>query len=95
MENTIIDLTSLSQYQNRQVVLNYYHEDDFLWKRDGFEFDLLKADNSFITFAKNGKELLSISMMDFPIITKSQDFQDYYIFQDKYLSQRIELYFPH
>jgi ribosome maturation factor RimP len=95
MENPIEDLSIFSKYRNRQVVLNYYIEDDFLLKRDGFEFETIKVSNEQISFFKKGKEIFSVPLSDFSSATRNDEFQDFYIFRGANLQKRLELYFPH
>ena len=39
MEIQMMDLAVFAGYHNRQVILNYYDDEDFLWKREGFHFN--------------------------------------------------------
>ncbi|WP_147535213.1 hypothetical protein [Bacillus marasmi] len=95
MGEKTMDLFNLSHYQNRQVVLNYYDEEDFLWKRDGFEFDSLEVSIENLSFIKRSNNVLIITFKDYPYLLRDNDYQDYFILQSNNFRKRIELYFPH
>ncbi|WP_257208911.1 hypothetical protein [Bacillus sp. AFS031507] len=42
MEIQMKDVADFECYHNRQVILNYNNDEDFLWKRDGFHFDSIQ-----------------------------------------------------
>jgi hypothetical protein len=92
MENPIVDLTCFEAYQNRQVILNYYEEEDLLWKREGFHFISIKVDNKLIIFNRK-QGVFTFSAEEYPIVMKNNDFQHYYILFAPKLGSRLEIYF--
>jgi len=92
MEKPISDLVILEDYHSRQVVLNYYQDDDFLWKRDGFCFDKVKLSGGCLVFSKKDGKDTKICVNEFPVKVVNSQFPNYYIFQNG--SNRLEIYFP-
>lgn len=92
MEKLIADVSILNKYQNRQVVVNYYIDDDFLEKREGFHFSEIHIIEMDIIFIKKNEDHYVITVEDFPFFTVNKDFQNYYILENG--SSRIEIYFP-
>lgn len=94
MEKTIEQLNIFEGYRNRQVILNYYQE-DFLWKRDGFEFCSLHVKNSELVFEKGrNQDPLTIPTHPYQKHVKNSQFPNYYIFYGKNPEDRLEIYFP-
>jgi len=91
MERIGIDLICFEEYRNRQVILNYYEEDDFLWRREGFHFTSIKVDHEQIIF-KRKQGAFIVSLKEFPNVLKNHDFPNYYTFYA--LNSRLEMYFP-
>jgi len=91
MERIVIDLISFEKYRDRQVILNYYEEDDFLWRREGFHFTSIKVDHEQIIF-KRKQGAVIVSLEEFPNVLKNHDFLNFYTFYD--LNRRLEMYFP-
>lgn len=87
------DVTVLTEYRNRQVVLNYYQDGDFLWKRDGFHFTVIELINGSLVFSKPDGKSVVISLKEFESTAICSDFQNYYIFRNG--NNRLEMYFPH
>ncbi|WML48744.1 hypothetical protein RCG23_00950 [Neobacillus sp. PS3-34] len=91
MEKQMSDLSFIKNYRNRQVILNYYMDEDLLWKRDGFNFNSISIDEAFILFLKNDGEI-SISIKEYPTFIQPSDFQNYFILLND--TNRLEIYFP-
>jgi transposase len=91
MERIGIDLIFFEEYRNHQVILNYYAEDDFLSKREGFHFTSIKVDHNQIIF-KRKQGAFIVSLEEFPSVSKNHDFPNYYTFYE--LNLRLEMYFP-
>ena len=79
-------------YSNRQVVLNYYNEEDYLWKRDGFHFYSLQILNDQLIFLKKDGKFLTISLSYYENIVRNNDFQNYFLLWKD--MERLEIYFP-
>jgi hypothetical protein len=92
MEKRLEDLSILEEYHNRQTVLNYYHDDDFLWKRDGFYFQSIVLTDEDLIFRKENESIITIPLKGYTSFTINSDFQNYYFFRSG--SDRLELYFP-
>jgi hypothetical protein len=92
MEKQISDLTILVGYLNRQVILNYYDSDDFLWKRDGFYFERIHWINGDLLFCKGNNTTVTVRLEDFDHGSTNSDFPNYYIFSNN--QERLEIYFP-
>lgn len=92
MEKLIADVSILEKYQNRQVVINYYVNDDFLVDRVGFHFMEIHRVDMDITFIKKNDDNYVISLEDFPFFSVNEDFQNYFMLQNG--TSRIEIYFP-
>ncbi|GHH96893.1 hypothetical protein [Neobacillus kokaensis] len=93
MEKQFNDLTIFEEYRNRQVVLNYYQDDDFLWKRDCFHFESIQVDIRKLIFFKKNGIIVEIPLMEYTSAVINNDFQNYYIFKNG--TDRLEIYFPH
>lgn len=93
MEKQLHDVTIFEEYRNRQVVLNYYQDDDFLWQRDGFHFESVQVSEGNLLFIKKNGTIVEIPLKQYISAAINSDFQNYYIFRkDK---DRLEIYFPH
>ena len=88
MEN----LAVFDGYNNRQVILNYYDAEDFLWKRDGFHFISLHLINGELSFIKKDGNNITIPLKNIDTVAKNSDFQNYYILRKG--EERLEIYFP-
>ncbi|WP_102347668.1 hypothetical protein [Bacillus sp. Marseille-P3661] len=91
MEKQLENLEILKGYQNRQVVLNYYQDEDFLWKREGFHFKSIKLSTDKLEFI-NDESIYIITLKDFPVYFMITDFQNYFSLQNG--TDRVEIYFP-
>ena len=91
MEKQIGDLTVITRYQNRQVILNYYDE-DMLIQRDGFHFESIQLIESYLSFSKKDGSKFTIELTEYPSRYVNNDFQNYYILRSN--SNRLEIYFP-
>ncbi|WP_197246636.1 hypothetical protein [Cytobacillus firmus] len=91
MEKQVRDLTILCDYKNRDVILNYYYEDELI-DRDGISFNEIYVHHGTIYFIKNRKRIVTINSKKYRNILIGEDFQNYYIMRrDK---NRIDIYFP-
>ncbi|WP_077214847.1 hypothetical protein [Bacillus dakarensis] len=92
MEKQINDLETLTQYQNRQVVLNYY-EEDCLYDRQGFNFKRIMVTRDNLTFIKHdGSPEQKILLKEYPEKYIKDDFRNYYTIKNG--ENRIDIYFP-
>lgn len=92
MEKHMIDFAVFESYHNRQVILNYYNAEDYLWNRDGFHFDSIQLFNEHLLFRKKDGNNLTISLKHYDTIAKDSEFQNYYILRKG--EERLEIYFP-
>ncbi|MEH6905382.1 hypothetical protein [Neobacillus drentensis] len=92
MEIHMMDLAVLAGYHNRQVILNYYDDEDFLWKRDGFHFHSIQLLNDQLIFSKKDGNTLPISLKNYDTFARNNDFQNYFILRKG--EARLEVYFP-
>jgi hypothetical protein len=92
MEKKITDLFILETFKDRQVVLNYYCDVDFLVKRDGFSFQSLKISEGSLFFTKNDETCCRISIENYPNVYKDNQFPNYFVLKNN--SDRLEIYFP-
>ena len=92
MEEQLENLAVFESYKNRQVILNYYDAEDFLWKRDGFQFISLQLINGELSFIKKDGNNVTIPLKSYETVAKNSDFQNYYIFRNG--EERLEIYFP-
>lgn len=92
MEKQINDLSIFEGYQNRQVILKYYQDGDFLWKRDGFHFESIQLVDALLLFSKKDEGSSKISLKEYDTAAINSDFQNYYIFRNG--GDRLEIYFP-
>ncbi|MGP3560219.1 hypothetical protein [Geobacillus sp. BK01] len=86
-------LALFARYTNRQVVVNFY-EDDELVARDGFFFDYMERSDQVLTFFKNGQARLSIPLADYPDHHVLKSFSRYYRLEHSCFRRAVELYFP-
>ncbi|MBO0961121.1 hypothetical protein J1P26_15575 [Neobacillus sp. MM2021_6] len=93
MEKQLTDLTIFEGYKNRQVILNYYQDDDYLWKRDGFHFASIQLANEKLLFLKKDGSTSQIALQEYKTMASNSDFQNYYVFHYD-VHTRLEIYFP-
>lgn len=92
VETTMINLEkTLSKFKDRQVVINYY-EDEELVKKDGFSFDSIKIMANGIYFIRKNDVRVSIDTDSFKDFVKGDTFKDYFILKNE--DSSIEIYFP-
>lgn len=91
MEKAVNILSRLTNYQNQQVILNYY-QDDLLQDRDGFNIQTIKLENNQLIFIKQNGKNITINLKTYPKIQINPDFQNYYTLQNN--TDRLEIYFP-
>lgn len=92
LEKRISNFSIFENYHDRQVVLNYYEDEDFLWKRDGFHFDKIQFLNGVLLFTKKDGKTFSISIKDYETVSLNTDFQNYFMLRKG--CDRMEMYFP-
>lgn len=92
MEKKIKDLFILETFKNRQVILNYYSDVDFLEKRDGFFFQSLKISEGSLLFTKKEATCCRISIENYPDVYKDNQFPNFFVLKNN--SDRLEIYFP-
>jgi hypothetical protein len=92
MEKQLNDLSVLSNYQNRQVILNYYQDEEMMVQRDGFHFQSIQVTESALIFAKIDGTLVKIDIKNYPLASINTDFQNYYTLKNK--KGHLDIYFP-
>jgi hypothetical protein len=92
MEKQISDLQILETYQNRQVILNYYQDEELLIQRDGFFFQSIKYTKESLSFLKINGTTISINLKEYPTNFINTDFQNYYTLRNQ--TDKLEIYFP-
>ncbi|MEH6991696.1 hypothetical protein V7075_03190 [Neobacillus drentensis] len=92
MEKQLNSLSALSNYQNRQVILNYYQDEDMMVKRDGFHFQSIQGTESAIIFTKIDGTLVKIDIKDYPHACINTDFQNYFTLRNH--ENHLDIYFP-
>jgi hypothetical protein len=92
MEKQLYDLQILETYQNRQVILNYYQDEELLIQRDGFFFHCIKQTKESLSFFKNDGTTHTINLKAYPNKFLNTDFQNYYTLRNQ--SDKLEIYFP-
>ncbi|MDP4104812.1 MAG: hypothetical protein Q8935_07650 [Bacillota bacterium] len=92
MEKKLKDLYVLDAFNNRQVVLNYYNDVDFLVKRDGFSFQSLKLSDGTLTFTKKDETCFKVTIENYPDVYVDNQFPNFYVLRNN--TDRLEIYFP-
>jgi hypothetical protein len=92
MEKPLKDLSALTNYQNRQVILNYYQDEDLLYERDCFHFVSIQLTETALTFIKSGGISFTIELKDYPQVYINTDFPNYYTLKNN--QNLLEIYFP-
>lgn len=92
MEKKLKDLYVLETFNNRQVVLNYYNDVDFLVKRDGFSFQSLKLSDGTLTFTKKDETCFKVTIENYPDVYIDNQFPNFYVLRNN--TDRLEIYFP-
>ncbi|NWQ39572.1 hypothetical protein MLOOGBEN_02520 [Bacillus sp. EB106-08-02-XG196] len=92
MEKQLNDLSLLSNYQNRQVILNYYQDEEMMVQRDGFHFQKIQVTVSSLIFTKIDGTLVKIDTTDYPHASINTDFQNYYTLRNH--ENHLDIYFP-
>lgn len=93
MEKQMTVLDHIKNYRNRQVVLNYYDDEDFLHQRDGLFFDTVEIDEHFVSFIKNGVTVYQLSRIEYPHTKVLHDFNHHYLFFND--TSHVDIYFPY
>lgn len=93
MEKQMTILSQFKTYHHRQVVLNYYDDEDFLYQRDGLFFDTIQLDEQFVSFIKEGKIAYQLSLTEYPNFNVLTDFNHHYLFFNE--TNHVDLYFPY
>lgn len=91
MKNDISILDKL--YKDRQVIVNYYEDDELLVK-DGFNFECIELKNNEIHFIKEGNTVFSISLDEFPHFKVLDDFKNFYSLSSIQGKDEYQIYFP-
>ncbi|MDR6123672.1 hypothetical protein QFZ87_003269 [Bacillus sp. SLBN-46] len=92
MEKQLSDLSIFESYRNRQVILNYYQDEDFLWKRDGFHFESIQIGTEQLLFLKGNHSKLSVPINDYKTAVINTQFPNFFILRNS--GDRLEIYFP-
>jgi hypothetical protein len=92
MEKKLKNLFVLEAYKNRQVVLNYYIDIDFLVKRDGFFFQSLILSDGSLTFTKKDDTCSKITIENYPDAYIDNQFPNFFVLRNN--TDRLEIYFP-
>lgn len=92
MEKKLKDLFVLEAFKNRQVILNYYSDVDFLVKRDGFSFQSLKLTDGSLLFTKKDDTCCKITIENYPDVYIDNQFPNFYVLRNN--TDRLEIYFP-
>ncbi|WML56216.1 hypothetical protein [Neobacillus sp. PS2-9] len=92
MEKQLSDLSIFESYRNRQVILNYYQDGDFLWKRDGFHFELIQIGTEQLLFLKGNDSTISVPINDYKTAVINTQFPNFFILRNG--EDRLEIYFP-
>lgn len=92
MEKQLSNTAIFANYQHRQVILNYYQDEDFLYKRDGFHFQTIQVTDSALTFLKKDGTFTTINLNEYPLVSMNPDFQNYFILRNNL--DKLEVYFP-
>ncbi|MEH7112283.1 hypothetical protein V7124_07860 [Neobacillus niacini] len=92
MEKQLSNTALFATYQHRQVILNYYQDEDILYKRDGFYFLTIQVTDSALTFLMKDSTFTTIDLTEYPLVFMSADFQNYYILRNSL--EKLEIYFP-
>lgn len=88
----LIAIPILEKYNNRQVIINEYVDEDYLEERHGFYFQSVIVAEEGIAFKRNGKNDFLIPLNKSALFYVNDDFQNYYILRRS--KKRIEVYFP-
>ncbi|MFE8697508.1 hypothetical protein ACFYKT_14285 [Cytobacillus sp. FJAT-53684] len=91
METLINQLQTLSHFNNQQVVINFY-EDEELVQREGLVFESIQIEDNHLYFNKAGKILFSLQLDEYKEFLQRNEFKNYFSFING--KQRVELYFP-
>ena len=92
MEKQLSNLSIFESYRNRQVILNYYQDEDFLWKRDGFHFDSIQFGSNQLQFIKGSDSIISVPINDYKTAVINTQFPNFFILRNG--EDRLEIYFP-
>lgn len=91
VEDMLTILKHLRQFKNRQVVINFY-DDEELIKRDGFYFGEIDSKGSNLVFKNDSNLLCSLDLSKYFHFKISGDFKDYFVLSRG--KRWVELYFP-
>ncbi|MEH7393499.1 hypothetical protein [Bacillus sp. JJ1474] len=92
-EKRIEHLGVLAEFIQGQVILNYYEDDDFLWKREGFHFDSILVTNEQLIFKRKDGFKYTICLQEYPDFFINSAFQHYFTLRKT--SGKLDIYFPH
>ncbi len=94
MEKIITDLTIFDGYKDRQVVLNFYEDEDVLFQRDGFHFHSLEflSESEELLFTKMDGSCCTITIKNYSDRYIDSQFPNYFVLRNG--SERMDIYFP-
>lgn len=93
LEIQLTDLSSLTGYCNRQVILNYYQDEDFLWKRDGFHLASIQLTDELLLFLNShGDKTLTVPLNKYERAIRDTQFPNFFVLFGG--EERLEIYFP-
>lgn len=84
--------SSLQSYQNRQVVLNYYVDEELI-QRDGFDFQSIIVNDDVIKFISDNTINGTINLTQYKTFETSKEFfKNYFDFKNG--PNILSIYFP-
>jgi hypothetical protein len=81
----------LTHFQNQQVVLNFY-ENDELVQRDGIRFESVEIADQQLLFKRGETVLYSLPLNKWKTFRQRTEFKNYFILENK--DAWIDIYFP-
>lgn len=91
IETKLKDIKMLLRFNNQQVIINIYQEDELI-QREGLFFESVTLIDNKLQFQKGSKLLFSLPLKNFTSFTQQQDFKHYYSLENE--ESRVDLYFP-
>lgn len=91
IETKLKDIKMLLRFNNQQVIINIYQEDELI-QREGLFFESVTLIDNKLQFQKGSKLLFSLPLKNFTSCTQQQDFKHYYSLENE--ESRVDLYFP-
>lgn len=88
-----INHKSLQAYSKRQVIINFFEEEELV-NREGFNFEFILVESNSLSFYRNQELICKLNLNCYTTFKKMTAFNHYFMFANQDESKIMEVYFP-